>query len=419
MRRVTLRLVPFLVLLYVCAFIDRTNVGIAALQMNEDLRFSAGVYGFGAGIFFLAYGLFEVPSNLVLARVGARRWIGRIMITWGFLAASMMFVRTPFSFYVLRFLLGVAEAGFFPGVIYYLSNWFPAADRARAVSRFMLGVPIASMISGALAGPILGLRGTMGLAGWQWLFLLEGLPTVVCGGIALIYLTDSPDGARWLTDGERHWLLGRLQSERAQCIRAHGSSVRKALRNLNVWRLGLLWSLMFMSTNAYTFWAPQLIKNLFAGRSVAWVGGLLVAISFGNGIFIVLNGAHSDRCRERWLHVGIPFAIASASWLVVSAGISPVATIVALGCAYISVSSIYGPFWSIPSEFLAGDGAAAGLALISSLGALGAFAGPNVLGMAQQVFGSQRGGFATLACGMALAAAVSMQGRRAARVKLL
>jgi ACS family tartrate transporter-like MFS transporter len=203
MRRVSLRLLPLLFVCYVAAYLDRANVSFAALQMNRELHFSAAVYGFGASVFYVGYAVLEVPSNLVLARIGARRWIARIMITWGVVAAAMMFVRTPLSFYVLRFLLGVAEAGFFPGVVYYLSEWFPANRRARAVSRFMLGIPIAGIVSGLVSGPLLGLEGRWSLAGWQWLFVIEALPSVVLGFVVLAMLTDRPADARWLADDEQ------------------------------------------------------------------------------------------------------------------------------------------------------------------------------------------------------------------------
>ena len=409
LRRVSYRLLPFLALLYICNYIDRTNVGIASLQMNRDLHFSAGAYGFGAGIFFIGYGAFEIPSNLILARVGARRWIARIMITWGVLATGMMFVRTPLSFYVLRFLLGAAEAGFFPGVVYYLTSWFPAEERARAVSRFMLGVPVASMISGTLAGPLLGLQGTLGLAGWQWLFLLEGLPTIVLGVVVLGYLTESPEQAQWLTVPQREWLVRCLRLERARHAQSTARDFRQALRNRKVWQLGLIWSLMFASSNAYAFWAPQVLKGLFSARGSGWVGMMLATIAFVGGVGLLTNGAHSDWRCERRQHVGVPFVFGTIGWLLAASALSPVATLCGLGMASASVMSIFGPFWCIPSQFLTGDAAAGGLALVSSLGALGAFAGPNILGVAQQLSGSQRGGFAFLGCLTALAATLSFR----------
>ena len=413
-RRVSLRLLPFLFVLYICAHIDRANVGIAALQMNRDLRFSAAVYSFGAGIFYLGYALFEVPSNLVLARVGARRWIARIMITWGALASAMMFVRTPASFYILRFLLGAAEAGFFPGVVFYLTAWFPAADRARAVSRFMLAVPVASVLSGAVAGPLLGLQGRLGLAGWQWLFLLEGLPSVVLGATVLAYLVDSPEAARWLAPEQRTWLTDRLRREHQACAARHGASLRRALATPMVWQLGIAWAMAFVGTSVYLFWAPQLIREL-SGRSVGWIGGVLAAIAFTAGLAMLFNAVHSDRSGERWLHVAVPFTMTALAWLVIATSSSPTVKLVGLAIAYPCILSIYGPFWCLPSTFLTGEAAAGGLALVSSIGALGGFLGPNLLGAAQQATGSPRAGFFVLAALAATAACLVLRLRATSR----
>jgi ACS family tartrate transporter-like MFS transporter len=256
--KVTRRLVPFLFLLYLVCFLDRVNIGFAALQMNRDLGFGPAVYGFGAGVFFLGYVLFEVPSNLILARMGARVWIARIMITWGLVAAAMVFVRGPLSLYGLRFLLGAAEAGFFPGIIYYLSGWFPAAERARAVARFMVAIPLSGVLGGPLSGALLGLNGHLGLAGWQWLFLLEGLPAMVLGLVVLGCLTDRPEEAAWLTPAERAWLSAHLSRESEHCERHHGLSVLPALSNRAVWQLGLL-LLLCNAFGVYVLglWLPQ------------------------------------------------------------------------------------------------------------------------------------------------------------------
>src|SRR5436309_11810875 len=221
LRKITLRLIPFLFVLYIVAWLDRVNVGFAALQMNSDLGFSSAAFGFGSGVFFLGYCLFEVPSNLVLHHVGARRWISRIMISWGAISVGMMFVRSTPAFYVLRFLLGAAEAGFFPGVVYYLSHWYPEGQRARAIAAFMTAVPVSGVIGGPLSGALLSLNGVLDLAGWQWLFLVEGLPGVLLGVIVLVYLTDRPEAAHWLSPAERHWLAYKVASERDACTAAH------------------------------------------------------------------------------------------------------------------------------------------------------------------------------------------------------
>jgi ACS family tartrate transporter-like MFS transporter len=270
--KVTRRLLPFLFLLYIVCFLDRVNLGFAALQMNHDLGFGPAVYGFGAGVFFLGYILFEVPSNLMLARVGARVWIARIMITWGLVSSAMMFVRGPLSLYGLRFLLGAAEAGFFPGIIYYLSGWFPATQLARAIARFMVAIPLSGVIGGPLSGAFLSLDGRLGLAGWQWLFLLEGVPAVLLGFVVLAYLTDRPDQAAWLTPAERAWLGTRLGEEREERERRHGLSVRQALANGTVWRLGLL-LLLCNSFGVYLLglWLAQIVRE-FSGLSDFEVG---------------------------------------------------------------------------------------------------------------------------------------------------
>ena len=251
LRKVTWRLIPFLFVLYVIAWLDRVNVGFAGLQMNADLGFSSTVFGLGSGIFFLGYCLFEIPSNIILERVGARLWIARIMVTWGLISAGLMLVRTPPLFYVLRFLLGVAEAGFFPGVIYYLSLWYPAAQRARAIAAFMTAVPVTGLIGGPLSGALLGLDGIYGLKGWQWLFLLEGLPAVVLGSSVLFYLTDRPETARWLNPGEREWLVEKLAAERNACLLR--PDIRVALTDITVWKLGIIFLLAAAGFYGYSF----------------------------------------------------------------------------------------------------------------------------------------------------------------------
>ncbi len=256
------RLLPFVLLLYVVAWLDRVNIGFAALQMNKDLGFDDAVYGFGAGVFFIGYALFEVPSNLILARVGARLWITRIMITWGVLSIAMMYVNGPMSFYSVRFLLGVAEAGFLPGILYYLGNWFPATERAHAVSWFMLAIPLSSVVGGPLAGFILQLDGWHGLMGWQWLFLLEGAPAVVLGVVVWFYLTDTPEQAKWLTPEQRRWLAERVASEQRAANARHGIGLRKALLHPTVWLLAFILFAGQTASYGLTLWIPQIVKSL-------------------------------------------------------------------------------------------------------------------------------------------------------------
>ena len=307
-RRVTRRLIPFLVVLYIAAWLDRVNVGFAALQMNSDLKFSSAAFGFGSGVFFLGYCLFEVPSNFILDRVGARLWIARIMISWGLIASAMMFVRTPLTFYVLRFLLGAAEAGFFPGVIYYLSQWYPYADRARAIAAFMMAIPVAGLVGGPLSGALLGLNGVYGIAGWQWVFLLEGLPSALLGFVVLLYLTDRPEDAAWLTAPERTWLVARLNAERRAARAAHPIGAIAALANRTVWRLGIIFFLANLGFYAYSIWSPQIIKS-FVGTNDLMVGVLSGGISAVVIVVMLWNSAHSDRRCERPLHVAIPLFV--------------------------------------------------------------------------------------------------------------
>ncbi|MBI2993828.1 MAG: MFS transporter [Gammaproteobacteria bacterium] len=410
--KVTLRLMPFLFLLYIVAWLDRVNVGFAALQMNQDLAFNATVYGFGAGVFFAGYALFEVPSNLILVRVGARRWIARIMITWGVISAAMMFVRTPTSFYVLRFLLGVAEAGFFPGIIYYLSNWFPATQRARAVSWFMVAIPLSIVIGGPLAGLLLGMNGLLGLTGWQWLFLLEGAPAVILGIVVLFYLTENPMEARWLKPEERGWLAARIHAEQTQARERHGLGLRQALLHPTVWLLSCIMFTCQSGSYGLTLWVPQIVKGL-SGLSDFQVG-LISAIPYiGAAIGMMLIGMSSDRSGERFLHIAVP-SIVAAIGFAASAWIgSPVPGIIALTVAAVGDLGSRGPFWALPGRFLAGPASAGGIALINTIGALGGFVGPYAVGLLKHQTGSFTGGLLLLALLLLAGAIVTLRLRRA------
>ena len=410
---VTRRLLPFLFLLYVVCFLDRVNLGFAALQMNHDLGFSPAVYGFGAGIFFLGYVLFEVPSNLVLARVGARRWIARIMISWGVVASAMMFIRGPLSLYALRFLLGAAEAGFFPGMIYYLSRWYPAAERARAISRFMVAIPVSGIVGGPISGALLGLNGRLGLAGWQWLFLLEGLPAVLLGFVVLAFLTDGPDEAKWLTTAEREWLNARLAEERDECERRHGLGVAQALTNGTVWRLGAL----ILLSNAFGvyvlgLWLPQIVRSL-TGLSDLAVGVVTAVPNLVAAITMVLVGAHSDRTGERLLHIAAVATVAAVGFVASAWLQSPLLVVVALSLAAAGAISSHGPFWTLPSRFLTGSAAAGGIALIVSIANLAGFAGPYVMGLLKGASGSFRSGLISVGLASFAGAILAVWLRRA------
>jgi ACS family tartrate transporter-like MFS transporter len=397
LRAVTRRLIPFLFVLYVVSFLDRVNVGFAALEMNRDLGLSPTVYGFGAGVFFIGYSMFEVPSNLILARMGARLWIARIMVTWGLLASGMMFVQGPVSFYILRFLLGVAEAGFFPGIIFYLTVWFPSEARARAIARFMIAIPVAGIIGGPISGALLGLNGWLGLTGWQWLFLLEGMPAVLLGIAVLRYLPDRPESASWLKGDQREWLVSRLANERTQCVERHGYSVLRALSSGIVWQMGLLGFLSIsFGQYALSLWLPQIVSK-FSALSNFQVGVISAIPNAVAVISMVLVANHSDRTGERCLHIAAASSIAVAGFLGCSLVESPVLLIIFLSLASAGLLSAHGPFWPLPSKFLSGAAAAGGIALINSLANLSGFAGPYAIEILNNASGDFRTGFLMLA----------------------
>ena len=412
LRAVSYRLIPFLFLLYIVSFLDRVNVGFAALEMNHDLGLSPAVYGFGAGVFFIGYSAFEVPSNLILARIGARLWIARIMITWGLIAAGMMFVSGPLSFYGLRFLLGVAEAGFFPGIIFYLSGWVPAAARARAVARFMTAIPLSAVIGGPISGALLGLNGWLGLAGWQWLFLLEGLPAVVLGLVVLRFLPDRPQQVEWLASEQRAWLATRLASEHDERVEHHRDSVVRALTNGVVWQLGLL---LFLSTSfgqyALTLWMPQIVRG-FSGLTDLQVGLITAIPNIAAVIVMVTLASHSDRTRERCIHIAAVSAVSSLGFLGCALVRSPVPAVIFLVLAATGISA-HGPFWPLPSMFLTGAAAAGGIALINSLAALSGFAGPYAVGLLTSASGDFRSGLLALAGASLVGAGLALRLRRA------
>lgn len=393
LRKITRRLIPFLFLLYVVAWLDRVNVGFAALHMNSDLGFSETVFGFGSGVFFVGYCLFEVPSNLILARIGARFWISRIMLMWGAISVAMMFVRTPTSFYLLRFALGAAEGGFFPGIIYYLSLWYPGDQRARAIAAFMTAVPVSGLVGGPLSGMLLSLKGVCGLAGWQWLFLCEGLPAILLGAVVLAYLTDRPEVAGWLSPVERECIIGELAKERNAT--SHSVSMLTGLMNPTIWRLGIIFLLTAIGFYGYSFWSPLVIKSL-TGASDIGVGLISAVISAATIVFMLLNSAGSDRSGERPIHVAAPLLIMAIGLFACAFLRSPLLGIIALALVPIGHCSAYGPFWSIPSRFLSGDAAAAGTALVVTIANIGGFVGPALIGYLKNQTGTHMSAFLLL-----------------------
>jgi ACS family tartrate transporter-like MFS transporter len=413
-RAVSRRLIPFLFVLYVVCFLDRVNVGFAALEMNHDLGFGPAVYGFGAGIFFIGYSLCEVPSNLILARTGARRWIARIMITWGLIATGMLFVRGPISFYVLRFLLGAAEGGFFPGMIYYLSQWFPANARAHAIARFMTAIPLSGIIGGPISGALLGLNGLLCLRGWQWLFLLEGLPAVLLAFAVLRFLPDRPEGVAWLGPEQREWLVNRLAAERDCCVHQHGLGVIRAFSTGIVWQLGLLAFLASaFGQYALGLWLPQIVRG-FSGLSNLQVGVVSAVPYLVAAVAMVLFAAHSDRTGERCLHIVAAASLAAAGFLGCTLLKSPALVVMFLSLAAAGLQSEHGPFWSLPSRFLTGAAAAGGIALINALANLSGFVGPYAIGLLNGVSGDFRSGLMLLALVPLAGAALALRLRHAA-----
>jgi ACS family tartrate transporter-like MFS transporter len=402
MRKVTWRLIPFLFLLYVLAYLDRVNVSYAQLQMKDQLHFDNVVYGRGAGIFFIGYFLFEIPSNLILERTGARRWIARIMITWGVISASMMFVTSWYGFYLCRFLLGLAEAGFFPGMILYLTYWFPAAERARAVARFMTASSVALVLGSPLSGAILrGMDGWAGLRGWQWLFLLEGIPSIVIGLVVLVYLTDRPEVARWLTAAERAWLTERLRRDAKEHGTGHGHTLRQALVSGRVWLLTLPYFCIAICAYGLTLWLPEILKS--TSQLNEFQIGLVAAIPYLVAVIaMVLVGAHSDRTGERRWHVAGP-AFVGALGFVLAAFLGFPWSVAAFALCALGISSMLGPFWTLPTSFLRGTAAAGGIALINSVGNLGGFVGPSVMGQVRERTQNFAGGLLFLAATLAVA----------------
>jgi MFS transporter, ACS family, tartrate transporter len=376
--KVMRRLVPFLMLLYFFAFLDRVNVGFAALTMNKAIGLNAYTFGWGAGIFFIGYFLFEVPSNIILDKVGARVWIARIMITWGLISAGTALVTGPVSFMFVRFFLGVAEAGFFPGVILYLTYWFPARYRATVIGLFFAANPISSALGSPLCGLILGMDGVLGVAGWQWLFVIEGLPSVVLGFITLRYLTDRPDQAEWLSGEERDWLVSELARERAEREARHKFNLWQALTNSYVLILGFVYFALVTTNNGLVLWQPQIIKGL--GLSNQQVGFVNAIPFIGGVIAMIYWGRHADRHKEYRLHFAAACAVASGGLLVAAATGNSVWAIVGLTIAALGGYGALPTFWPLPTAFLSGTAAAGGIALVNSIGNLGGFTGPYVLG---------------------------------------
>ncbi|MGB4345088.1 MAG: MFS transporter [Burkholderiaceae bacterium] len=378
-RKVAWRLVPFLCLCYLAAYLDRVNVGFAKLQMLNDLSFSNTIYGIGAGIFFFGYVLFEVPSNIVMHKVGAKLWIARIMISWGIIAAAMVFVKTPTQFYVLRFLLGVAEAGFIPGVLLYLTYWFPAAWRGKIVAIFLAAIPMSNIIGGPLSGWILAsFSDAGGLRGWQWLFLIETIPSILLGIVTLFYLDNSVLAASWLNDEEKRLIAADIAAEGAQ--NSGHSSVASAFKSGKVWLLGLAYFCIASAIYVISFWLPTLIKQ--RGVSDPLQIGWLTAIPYTVAIFtMVYCNISADRTRERRWHTAIPCFLTGLGLICSALPFdSLILAMLALTVAAAGASTTQAAFWSLPSSFLTGAAAAAGIALVNSLGNIAGMVSTSLVG---------------------------------------
>ncbi len=402
------RILPFVMLLYFVSFLDRVNVGFAAFGMNRAIGLTSAMFGLGGGIFFVSYFLFEVPSNLILYRVGARLWIARLMVSWGVVSAASAFVTGPHSFYALRFLLGAAEAGFFPGIILYLSLWFPARHRAVAAAAFMTAAPLSTAIGSPISGAIMELPRLGGLSNWQWLYLLEALPAIVLGFLVLKVLTDRPEEAEWLEPDERGWLVATLQQEQRTGTAGggHAGGAWAALGDLRVLTLALIYLGTSAGLYALGLWSPLLLRQFgFSPLGTGLVNALPSVVAI---VAMVGWARHSDRRQERTWHVVIPCIAACLGFVWAGSAHSATGVILALMIANIGISAAKAPLWAMPSVFLSGAGAAAGIAMINSVGNLGGFIGPFLIGWLKDKQGSYAGGLYAVGALLALSAALML-----------
>jgi D-galactonate transporter len=425
--KVAKRLVPFLIVCYFIAYLDRVNVGFAALTMNQDLGLSQTAFGFGAGIFFIAYFIFEVPSNLLLERFGARKWIARIMLSWGIISGMMAFTPTiarvtglgnEYSFYLIRVLLGAAEAGFFPGIIFYLTLWFPIEYRARIVGYFMAAIPLSTVIGAPISGALLYLHGGLGLAGWQWLFIVEALPSIILAGVVFFYLTDRPADAAWLAPDERIWLAERLELEQRSRKAVYDYTVLESLVNPRVLGLSLVYFGAVATNYGLSFFLPQIVKafglNIFLTTLVSATPYVVGTIG------MVWWGRRSDRVAERRFHTAFPLFLAAAGIAVSTALDDPLLKMISFCVAGFGIFACLPVFWTLPTAFLSGAAAAAGIAVINSIGNLAGFAGPFAMGRIKDHTGSYAGGLLLLAAlGIIAMGIVLMLGRDRASERAL
>ncbi len=407
LRRASWRLIPLIALGYGTAYMDRVNLSFAAPGMNRDLGFSASMYGLGAGLFFVSYAFCEIPSNLLLVRFGARRWLARIMLTWGALAMGMAFVHTPPQFLLMRFLLGMAEAGFFPGVVFYLTEWFPPAHRARVLSRFYIALPLSSTVMGSLAGALLSLEGRLHLRGWQWLFLLEGLPALVLSIVFLRLLPDSPATASWLSDRECTWLEAELQAARlGKAQETHTlADLRAVLTDPRLWSLGLFFLCTLTVLYGWSFSAPSILMAL-TGASVGQAGWIIAIMGLLGAVGMLATAWSSDRSNERTFHIIVPCLIMAAAYAVGGLTRKPLLGVAAFTVAVVAYNCMQGPVLTLPAAFFAGRLSAIGYAAMTAIGIGGGFLGPVWMGRARDLTGNYQRGLLSLALPSLVAAAL-------------
>ena len=400
------RLMPFLFLLYIVAYLDRINVSFAVLQMRGQLGLSDRVYGHAAGIFFAGYFFFQLPSNLVLEKVGVRRWISGLMVLWGIISCLMIFIRGPVSFYSMRFLLGAAEAGFFPGIILYMKRWFPARARARAVAWFMTANPLAGVVGSPISGALLNLHGA-GLSGWQWMFLIEGTPAIILGAVVFFTFENNPQDAHWLKDEDRNWLLETLANERAAEAHVPQSSYWSVVFNSRIWLLSMIYFGLSTTMYGLTLWLPSVIRAL-SGLSY-FLTGLVAILPFLVTVIVMVGvGISSDRTGERRWHTAISGFVASAALVLAAYGKSTAIVVFGLGLGMAFAEGIAGPFWAMATSSMAGMSAAAGIAMINSLANLGGYFGPDIIGFFRSTNGGFRGGLLAIAVTVAISGCVAL-----------
>lgn len=424
LRTISWRLLPFLFLLYIVSYLDRINVSFAGLQMNRDLGFSDTVFGFGAGIFFIGYFMFGIPSNLMVARMGARRWIAIIMVIWGAISVSMALVNTQGAFYAMRFLLGIAEAGFFPGIILYLTYWFPKREHGSAVARFMSAIPVAGIVGGLVSSQLLQLNGVLGIAGWKWLFIATGLPSVLLGIVVWFYLTDRPQTAEWLSDEQKSNLLDLLKQDHNQ-VQARNQDQRESggtgptsavVWNFRVWQYATIYFCLTLAMYGYQMWLPQIIRN-FGGLSTSQTAMLTIFPAIFQAIGMICIARNSDRTGERRTHLAASAAFAASSLIASTMFHNAFLSLAFLSVTALGIWGTVGPFWAMPTAALSPRNAAAGIALINSVGNLGGFVGPTLIGIVQSEFGSVHSGLDVMAISLLLAGILTMMSPKATRTE--